>query len=45
MGKEHVFHVESYMISYALIAILRWRILPAQKETTYCTRVYVQGGS
>ncbi len=29
MGKEHVYCVESYTISYAMITILRWRTLPA----------------
>ncbi len=44
-GEEHVLHVvESYTISYAMITILRWRMLPAQEETTHCTRVYVKGG-
>ncbi len=41
--KEDVYCVESYTIPYDSIAILRWRMLPAQKETTSYTRVYVQG--
>ncbi len=41
-GEEYVHHVEAYMILYAMIMILRWCSLLAQKEATYCTRVYVQ---
>jgi hypothetical protein len=40
-----VFHVESYRISQAMTTILRCRTSPVQKKNTYCTRVYVQGGS
>ncbi len=42
-GKEHVYCVESYTISYVLINTLRWCMLPAQRETMSCTKVYVQG--
>jgi hypothetical protein len=42
-SEEHVYPVEFYTISFALITILRWHMLPAQKETMYHTRVYVPG--
>jgi hypothetical protein len=41
-GEKHVYHVESYRISYAIIMFLRWHITLAQKEATYCTRGNVQ---
>ncbi len=41
-GEKSVHLVEFHMIPYAMIMMLRWRTSPAQKEATYCTRVYVQ---
>jgi hypothetical protein len=42
MIEKGVHYVKFYTIPYALIMILRWRTLPAQKEATYCTRVNIQ---
>ncbi len=41
-GKEHVYCIGFYGISYIQELIRSWHTWPAQKETTSCTSVYVQ---
>ncbi len=41
-GSRKVYHVESYMIPYAMLKRLRWPTSPAGKEATYYTGVNLQ---
>ncbi len=41
-GKDHVYPIGFYAISYIQEHIRSWHTWLAQKETTSCTRVYVQ---
>ena len=42
IGKDHVYCIGFYTISYIREHIRSWHTWPAQKETTSCTRVNVQ---
>jgi hypothetical protein len=43
MGEDHVYHVGFYTIPYVQKHIRSWHTWTAGKETTTCTRVYIQG--
>jgi hypothetical protein len=41
--EKGMYRVDSYMIQYVTLLILRWCILPAQSRAAYYRRPYVRG--